>query len=385
MLRKIKKRLKKLSLCHKFVTQKYYGSCPAVTQLLLEPNMFVANPNNRLVRQSFKSFSLSLIALSFTMPFAAQAVDVDIYGRAHVSVDVLGDGSDYGLNLSSNSSRIGFRANHRIHDNIEVIMQLEQKVNFDERGGEFATRDSYVGLRGNWGQVRFGSFDTPGKLLRAKADVFNDRLGDLRNIASGDNMSFDPRFRNSIHYRSPAFYNTTFDIQYSPHNETGSTRDNQLQAISVGVNYSKDRLWLGAVYEMNQLETRDPTAIRLGGSYQFTDAWQGMAFYQHASDIAFGDRDVFGGGTKYRFGDYAVMGQIYHSTDNDLDDTGATMLAVGFDFYVTKDFTLYTILGVTDNDQLAGFSVSAGGRDTQLFPELGNTASGLSMGLIYNF
>ncbi|MCC5880007.1 MAG: porin, partial [Idiomarina sp.] len=238
------------------------------------------------------------------------AADLQIYGRAHLSTDVLGDGSDYGLNVSSNSSRLGIRAKHQVHDNIEVFMQLEQNVRFDQRGGDFATRDSFAGLRGDWGQVRVGSFDTPGKLLRAKADVFNDRLGDLRNIASGGGMSFDPRFRNSIHYRSPVFNNTTFDIQYSPHNATDATTDNELQAVSVALNYQYQRVWLGVAYEQTEGSQNDPSALRLAGSYNFTDALQGIAFYQHASDLQFGERDAFGGGAKYRFGDYAVMGQV---------------------------------------------------------------------------
>lgn len=328
---------------------------------------------------------VSILLISTVVPQVSKASEIEIYGRAHLSLDVLGDGNDYGLNVSSNSSRIGFRAKHEINDNIEAFMQLEQKVGFDEGSGEFATRDSFAGLRGDWGQVRFGTFDTPGKLLRAQADVFNDRLGDLRNMASGDDMSFDPRFRKSIHYRSPSFANTTFDIQYSPHNDTGATTDNELEALSVGVNYKSDVFWFGVVYEMNELEDRDPTAIRVGSSYHFTEAWQGIAYYQHASDLEFGDRQVYGGGFKYRFNDYAIMAQYYHATENDFDDTAANMIALGVDYYISDELTLYAILGVTDNDDNAGFSVSAGGRDTQLHPELGNTASGLSLGFIYNF
>ena len=329
--------------------------------------------------------TVTVLLLSAVVPQVAKAADIEIYGRAHLSFDLLGDGDDYGLNVSSNSSRIGFRAQHEINDNLEAFMQLEQKVGFDEGSGEFATRDSFAGLRGNWGQVRFGTFDTPGKLLRAQADVFNDRLGDLRNMASGDDMSFDPRFRKSIHYRSPSFANTTFDIQYSPHNDSGATTDNELEALSVGVNYESDVFWFGVVYEMNELEDREPTAIRVGTSYNFNEAWQGILYYQHASDLEFGDRQVYGGGFKYGFNDYAIMAQYYHATDNDFADTAANMIALGVDYYISDELTLYAILGATDNDDNAGFSVSAGGRDTQLHPELGNTASGLSLGFIYNF
>lgn len=324
--------------------------------------------------------------LLFALPATAALPDgVQIYGRAHLSTDILGDGSDYGLNVSSNSSRFGVRASHQVQDNLEVFMQLEQNVRFDQRGGNFATRDSFAGLRGDWGQLRVGSFDTPGKLLRAKADVLNDRLGDLRNMASGGGMSFDPRFRNSIHYRSPRIYQTTFDIQYSPHNATDATTENDLEAISIALNYSHPRAWLGIAYEMTEGSEYDPTAVRMGAGYNFTPAWQGIVFYQHASDLRFGQRDVFGGGARYRFGDYAWMGQVYHATANDLEDSAGTMAAVGFDYYISPELTLYAILGGTDNEGQAAFSVSAGGRDTTVIPQPGNTASGLSLGFIYNF
>lgn len=337
---------------------------------------------------TYTKTKLTLLISSLLCALPASAAlpeNVEIYGRAHLSTDVLGDGSDYGLNVSSNSSRFGVRASHQVNEHLEAFMQLEQNVRFDQRGGDFATRDSFAGLRGDWGQLRVGSFDTPGKLLRARADVFNDRLGDLRNVASGDGMSFDPRFRNGIHYRSPRYNNTTFDIQYSPHNATDATTDNELQAISVALNYAHERLWLGVSYEMTEGSEYDPSALRVAGSYNLTDAWQGILFYQHASDLQSGNRDVLGGGAKYRFGDYAWMGQVYHASGSDLQDSAATMAAVGFDYYISRELTLYAILGMTDNEEQATFSVSAGGRDTTVIPQAGNTASGLSLGFIYNF
>lgn len=337
------------------------------------------------------------VALSVASALPAQATDIEIYGRAHISTDILGDGSDYGLNVSSNSSRLGFRANHQVSPALEAFVQLEQNVRFDQRGGDFATRDSFAGLRGEWGQMRWGSFDTPGKLLRAKADVFNDRLGDLRNVAQGPGMNYDPvtgvntdpnfdqRFRNSLHYRSPSFNNVTFDIQYSPHNQTDATTENDYEGLSIALNYEANGLWLAGSYEMTEGSELDPTALRLAASYWFNDSWQGITFYQNTSDMLFGDRDVFGAGFKYMFGDYGLMGQVYQASGNDLDDTSATLAALGLDYYLNKNFTLYAIVGVTDNEDQANFMVSGGGRDVKLTPAVGNQATGLSLGFIYNF
>ncbi|MGX5915038.1 porin [Aliidiomarina sp. Khilg15.8] len=327
---------------------------------------------------------LLLAATLASVMAPAMATDIDVYGRAHVSIDALGDGEDTNLNLSSNASRLGFRATHEVQEGLEAFVQLEQKVRFDERGGDFATRDSYAGLRGNWGEVRVGSYDTPGKLLRAKVDVFNDRMGDLRNIASGNDMTFDTRFRNSMSYHSPEFANLRFNVQYSPHNETGATSDDR-QAISTSLTYQAGDLYLAASYESYEVDLYTPKAFRLGSTYQFTDNWLMTAFYQRATDIVGGDRDVFGVGSNYQLGDYALVGQVYTSSDNDTPDTGATMYAIGVDRQMSEQLMLYVIYGVTTNDTLADFSVSDGGRDVAIAPYSGMNATGLSLGFLYNF
>ncbi|RUO31167.1 porin [Aliidiomarina soli] len=377
-----------MSNCHFSVTKCNYSISPAT------PYSNFAGDNTVKLNPIFAACAVTL-GLASAMP--AQATDIEVYGRAHISTDILGDGSDYGLNVSSNSSRLGFRAKHQVAPGLEAFVQLEQNVRFDQRGGDFATRDSFAGLRGSWGQMRWGSFDTPGKILRADADVFNDRLGDLRNVAQGPGMNYDQttglnsdpnydqRFRNSLHYRSPSFNNITFDLQYSPHNQTDATTENDFEAISVALNYEANGLWLAGSYEMTEGAELDPSAMRLAASYWFTEQWQGITFYQKSSDMLFGDRDVFGGGFKYLFGDYGLMGQAYQASGNDLDDTSATLVALGLDYYMHEDFTLYAILGLTDNDDQANFLVSGGGRDVKLTPAVGNQATGLSLGFIYNF
>ena len=67
---------------------------------------------------------MKLIAVAVGAALAVPAVamaDVTVYGRAHVSVDFLDDGADYSeTNLSSNSSRLGFKGNHEINPNLKA-------------------------------------------------------------------------------------------------------------------------------------------------------------------------------------------------------------------------------------------------------------------------
>ena len=101
----------------------------------------------------------------------AAAADVKVYGRAHVSLDYLDDGQDYNeVGLSSNSSRLGFKAEQKLENGMTVFGQIEQEINFASGSAnddvEFATRDTFVGLKGDFGQARIGRFDSPFKVAR---------------------------------------------------------------------------------------------------------------------------------------------------------------------------------------------------------------------------
>ncbi|RUO24382.1 porin [Aliidiomarina minuta] len=332
-----------------------------------------------------KTLRIMLAIVLIASCFPLNAADIQIYGRAHLSLDRLGDGENTGNNVSSNLSRLGFRATTQINHDLEAFVQLEQLIRYGQRGSEFASRDSFAGVRGNFGSVRVGYFEPPGTVLRATVDLFNSRLGDSRNIGSGNDMAFDVRFRNGIHYQSPRVNGFTFDLQYTPHDDVGATTTNDQEGLGAGVNYQTGQFFIGLAYQSYETEFNRPEAWRLGTTYWLTEHWMLTGFLQHASDLVGGDRSVAGAGALYRFGDYSARGQVYQSSANDIDETGARMLVLGLDKKMAPTFTLYASYGVTDNEEEANFSVSAGGRDTGLTPLRGHSATGLSVGMIYDF
>lgn len=346
-----------------------------------------------------KATKLSLIAAGLLAAIAvpATAADVSIYGRAHLSLDSLDNGDASGTNVSSNSSRLGFKASKKLDGGIEAFMQIEQNVRYDEGSGNWASRDSFVGIKGNFGQVRLGQFDTPLKVVRGKVDMFGDRLGDVRNLTRVNTGStgttnanignvFDERFKNGVHYQSPAMNNVTFDLHYTPHNNTGSTTDNVRESTSMAVTYDVKGFYAALAYETFEGQNDlDPTALRAGIYYDITSAFRLAGLYQTASDLLGGDRNVYGLGASYKVGDYTLRGQYYVADDNDTQDSGATMLVVGADLNFGKDLVLYAAYGITSNEDAARFGVSGGGRDTAVAALTGKDASGLSLGIQYNF
>lgn len=335
-----------------------------------------------------RSFLATLTASFALLCFTTEATEFGIYGRAHVSVDQLDNGNDNGLNISSNASRFGIRGSHQAQDNLKVLLQIESLIRLDEGSGDWASRNSFLGLQGDFGLVRAGFFDTPLKNVRSRTDLFGDQVGDARNIVRGGGVDLDRRFRNGLHYQTPNMQNITLDVHYSTNDRTGSTTDNKDDAISGAVTFDNKELMLMLAYESrNRLEDPSLSGMRAGASYRLNEQWRLTAFWQHSENFSGGDRTAYGVGAAFRINDsYSVKGQLYHATSADADDSGATMLSLGIDRRFGRNLTLYGAAAMTNNQQNASFNVSAGGgHGKSLTIEPGQDPLALSIGVIYNF
>lgn len=163
-----------------------------------------------------------VVSAAAVMPVLA-AADVNIYGRVHVSTDFLDDGADYSeTNISSNASRLGFKGDHQINPDLKAFFQVEQQINFTTGSGDsdstnFATRDTFVGLAGDFGSVQLGRFDSPFKVARGPANLFGDQVGDMRNLTRVGNARFDERYDNTVQYTTPSFGGFNAVLAYSVH------------------------------------------------------------------------------------------------------------------------------------------------------------------------
>ena len=123
-----------------------------------------------------------------------------IYGKLNLSIDYDGgNGASTNSDLISNASRVGMKGDFEINDKLTGIYQLEYQVDVaNNSSSTFKTRNSFLGIKGNFGTIRLGTYDTPIKRAGLKADLFNDLRGDIKNITAGEN-------RNSsfLGYESP--------------------------------------------------------------------------------------------------------------------------------------------------------------------------------------
>lgn len=130
-------------------------------------------------------------------PMAAQA-DVNVYGKFKMGVSSVNDGTNSGLAVTTDASRLGFKGSEDLGDGLEAIYQLETEVFPDASGAATFGRNTFIGFKAGWGTVRMGKYDTAYKTTTAKMDPFADTAGDM--TGTGFLSSYDLRENNMISY-----------------------------------------------------------------------------------------------------------------------------------------------------------------------------------------
>ena len=178
------------------------------------------------------------LALTTILAQPVLAANVDVYGRADVSLQSSDEGDGSFTEVKSNASRIGFKGTHELNESLEVVYQAEFEVDIDGDGDVFKARNQYIGLRGAFGEVLLGNNDSMLKQSQGKADVFSDYNGDIKYLWVGEN-----RLSNTITYKSPKFNGFQLGATYVAEDDV----DGQ-DAISVAAFYGDKSLKKSAVY-----------------------------------------------------------------------------------------------------------------------------------------
>lgn len=222
------------------------------------------------------------VAGAFLVPPAmAQSADpVTLYGRVYLtveSVEAKGGTTPVAqrVRMRDQSSYLGVRGEENLGGGLTAFFQLETGFNPDQPSGTFATRNSGVGLRGGWGSILLGRWDTPFKqTMVASVDPWADlQMGDITGAAirQGD---FSLRAANVIQYWSPRFADVQAKAMYVA-NE-GRTAQANPSMMGASISYSRGDASLSYAYEKHS-EMVDQTVTRgvdeeghgISGEYRF--------------------------------------------------------------------------------------------------------------------
>ena len=379
-------------------------------------------------------------------PMLSAHAAATLYGRLHMSADMLDNDDMTQGYIASNSSRFGIKGDEDLGTGLKAIYQVEQSFSADEgTGGTLASRNTFAGLAGDWGTFKIGRHDTPYKELGYRFNRFIEQVGDARNmygttsicavadsattttsgayIACDQRAGFDARADNMLRYDSPKFGGAQVSVLYSNNNAdaaaftsgtaaglTGgpsTTGDDSGTAgrslASMTATWSTGPMFLGLGYETHDKATTgaageadSETGIRFTGDYTFNDFTVGL-IYEMISDIdgvSDLDRTVWGLAAAYKMGNNTFKAHWLDSGDLDcpsgLDCSGTdtSMIAIGVDHAFSKTTLVYLDYAIAEAGDNAVVDVANGytGHGEQNTPvKLGGTNSGLSLGLMVNF
>lgn len=166
----------------------------------------------------------TLIALTLAALPVASMAEVVLYGQIKGGVEVtkVKDTDGTITNIVDYGSRIGFKGQEQLTDGLKAIWQVEQKVDIaggatNEKTGVngFGTRNSFVGLEGNFGQVKAGYFHNPVGELNADLDTweYSSNAAGLGTFARANDVV---KRRVAVQYTTPDMGGFTAKAYVSP-------------------------------------------------------------------------------------------------------------------------------------------------------------------------
>jgi len=351
------------------------------------------------------------------MPLAAQAVDMEVYGVAHVSVDFSDNeapptsgNDDSALSVNSNTSKLGFKGSEKLSDNLSVVWQYETEVELDDGTLSAKGRDTYAGLKGSWGLFKAGKLSNAMKKASSKIDIFSNSRADhnaMVGIISDDTSDsssvkkYDNRLDNTIWYSTPKMGGVTGVVTYSSDTDDkdsdelpGKSATRELSNISLSIAYDKGPLYLAVATEtMNDAkETATASGIyesvsgtKLVGRWDFGQGTKIGLVYEDLESaktgLASGDsRSAIYLNAAHKVGNTTYKAALGQADDvGNLADSGAAHYALAAYHSYSKNTQLYAMYTVMDNDDNAVYGLK------DMKGVQGKTISAFSFGLIKRF
>lgn len=233
----------------------------------------------------------TLIALALvSLPLAASA-DVVLYGQIKGGVEVSKNFTkaekdtkkgtlthivDYG-------SRIGFKGHEDLSNNLRAIWQLEQTVSIGGPDNEkvFGTRDSFIGLNGDFGTVKAGYIETPVKTANGRLDVW-EYSDSAAGLGTYTRSNAAVKRAGAISYETPNMAGFSAQAYVSPSdNNNGDkfsfgnynkTKDSAIYGAKVGYENSGFFADVAGTYVKNAQAGNDVNTIPAG-----KDGYQAVA------------------------------------------------------------------------------------------------------------
>jgi predicted porin len=353
-----------------------------------------------------------LMALAIAGAFAPAIASAapQFYGRAVVGIDTYeatgataGSTGDFKSRqrVWDSGSRFGVHGSEDLGGGLKAVYQIESGVNIDtgDSGGQagagangstgfLASRDSYGGLQGPWGQVTWGRqsiYWVSGRLAQSGANYIETDVastGTLGRVAPGV-----ARVSNTMAYNSPNLGGANFTVSYSPQSEATGAGVDKTDATITGLTAR----YSGPVYaqvDWTQNKSQSPatgpqrkrTGLKGGVGYPYMPGAMISVMYISAEDENTGAVAGFStaGDTvkqhgvlvnwEHEIGQNQLLAEFMKGSDatgcspvGGCDKTGFTSYMVAWRYLFSKTTSFFVNYIKVKNDDNATFDISGGG------------------------
>lgn len=314
--------------------------------------------------------------------------NVTVYGIADVGI-VSEHGNKAGTTTKVTSgigsgSRLGFKGEENLGDGLSAFFTLESGIGLDtgtnNQGGRAFARQSFVGLKGDFGTLSLGREYTPYYKVNLAVDPFGGGFGgNATNLLpySGD----FGRLRDNIHYVSPTFSGFHADVAYGfgeiPGDGSASGQ------FSLAVWYEDGPLTLAAGHHNTNNNTSSTTNLQSGKNSFFTGIYnfgpvKGYIGYgidkglnsqplRNATNpygaavapVASTDSTDLVFGASAPFGPHTLIASYVVKNDKTVRNQDATQYSIGYLYAFSKRTDFYSNWAKINNKRGAPFTVGS--------------------------
>jgi predicted porin len=283
------------------------------------------------------------VVLLSSLSLSAFAADVEVYGKANISLQSSDEGEGSFTEVKSNASRIGLKGTHDLGEGLSVIYKAEFQVDLDgdsAKGDSITDRNQYVGLAGGFGEVLLGKNDTMLKQSQGKVDLFSDLNGDIKSLWKGEN-----RMADTLSYKSPKFSDFQLGVTYIAEDAVDAEN-----GVSVAIFYGDAKLkksdFFASVAIDSDVKGYDITRATVQG--KVSGIVLGAIVQSQEKIDGTGEMDGFMVSAKYKMDKITFKGQYQAADFKGGDDKSG--ITLGADYSLAKSTKLYTFYTTFDMD-----------------------------------
>jgi predicted porin len=336
--------------------------------------------------------AIAFIAACLMLPCSYAQSNITLYGLIDNSVEISNVGNGTTARMDSGGqlgSRFGLKGSEDIGGGNRVNFVLEQGIGSNDgtasNPAQAFSRQAWVGVSGNWGELRFGLQNSP---LYIFANNYLDSFT-VATIGSAlaSFQTLVPRVNNAISYHTPDFNGLTAQFMIGLRDQT-TLPSSGVQSYHVAIEYNKGPLSAATAYQQvaNVTNSASLKVLTVGASYAFGALRVYGGFHTSRETDGSLDKNVYVTSLSYMFGTASMLSLGYgHAQDKTAASNNGDQVGLMYWYFLSKRDTLYAAAAFLQNHNDATYRMN--GATTVGIPVAypGADARGIQFGIQHRF